>query len=44
MSSGRKKTIHQKKGNTVPLETAAVAKKKQKKNKKRTYRKGQFCD
>lgn len=31
MSSGRKKTIHQKKGNTVPLETAAVAKKKKKK-------------
>lgn len=30
MSSGRKKTIHQKKGNTVPLETAAVAKKKKK--------------
>ena len=27
MSLGRKKTIHQKKGNTVPLETAAVAKK-----------------
>ena len=29
MSLGRKKTIHQKKGNTVPLETAAVAKQQQ---------------
>ena len=36
MSSGRKKTIHQKKGNTVPLETAAVAKKNKKTKKERT--------
>ena len=36
MSLGRKKTIHQKKGNTVPLETAAVAKKKKKSIQKRT--------
>ena len=42
MSSGRKKTIHQKKGNTVPLETAAVAKKKKQKTKKERTEKDSF--
>ena len=37
MSLGRKKTIHQKKGNTVPLETAAVAKKKNERTEKDSF-------